>query len=43
MSIPDEITALKREIARLQAELEALESCLEEGEENQYGPDGAAP
>ena len=28
MSIPDEITSLKREIARLQAELEILESCL---------------
>ena len=43
MSIPYEITSLKREIARLQAELEILENCLEEGEENQHGPDGAAP
>jgi hypothetical protein len=43
MSIPDEIASLKRQIARLQAELEALESCMEEDEDNdQYGPDGAA-
>lgn len=35
MSIPDEIIALKREIARLQAELEVLENCLEEGEEGE--------
>lgn len=30
MSISDEIAAYKREIARLQAELETLESCLED-------------
>lgn len=40
MSIPDEITSLKREIARLKAELKILESCLEGGEDSEVDQDG---